>query len=624
MKRMFVLTALAALATPVQAQSFTVLGHRFGADALVAADGRLLVAPNGERMVRLAADRWMRAQGDATPQQWYDDAGRLLREDRGYTEYHTPFVLPQAAPGDPLWKAFIRADGEPTGGWGVVDALGQVRLPALNDGEWLPLAVPDRVLWHANSGALRFHDLHGQPVMELDERKAQWVAGPFAGRHVYVSCSVEVPTQCNVQNEAGKTLFADDIDALLPVSDGGWWLRQGELWRRVDAQGRATDAARYRQQGLYPRYRQYGGSAGRRDWPEQVSRHATGREKDTPEPGWLMADGRFTAQPTPRGRVRMDYCDGRWQVVHDDDASPPTEVPAALAAVLGEPDAEQRQAPPWRVHPATDDHPAAVRDCNGQLMFAPPNVDRLDAVGAGLLGTFVGESSPRLWWEGATAHTVPEGLAIDDDHVVPPLLLLWNQATGQNQLYNIALGKVIGRSVDGVEHMDARRVVFRREGRQGLMLADGSEPLPPRYLEILPWGEDRTLTRRYLEDGDEELTLLDADYTVLMRRRLAFTGVALETTWEGDVQGHAVARLNLGTMQLPDGPYFVQQWLDRNGQVLVSDVSCPAPGDDVLARGAGVMLGMGWRQDSAPQQPCRLPDALMPVLQGGDTTPAMR
>ena len=100
MKRMFVLTALAALATPVQAQSFTVLGHRFGADALVAADGRLLVAPNGERMVRLAADRWMRAQGDATPQQWYDDAGRLLREDRGYTEYHTPFVLPQAAPGD--------------------------------------------------------------------------------------------------------------------------------------------------------------------------------------------------------------------------------------------------------------------------------------------------------------------------------------------------------------------------------------------------------------------------------------------------------------------------------------------------------------------------------------------
>ncbi|WWW34464.1 hypothetical protein V8017_15685 [Stenotrophomonas rhizophila] len=77
-------------------------------------------------------------------------------------------------------------------------------------------------------------------------------------------------------------------------------------------------------------------------------------------------------------------------------------------------------------------------------------------------------------------------------------------------------------------------------------------------------------------------------------------------------------------MQLPDGPYFVQQWLDRNGQVLVSDVSCPAPGDDVLARGAGVMLGMGWRQDSTPQQPCRLPDALMPVLQGGDVAPAMR
>ncbi len=624
MKRMFVLTALAALATPVQAQSFTVLGNRFGGDALVTADGRLQVAPNGARMHRLAADRWMRAQGEATPQQWYDDAGRLLREDRGYTEYHAPFVLPQAAPGDPLWKAFIRADGDPVGGWGVVDALGHVRLPAFNDGEWLPLAAPDRVVWNARSGALRFHDLEGQPVMLLDERTAQWVAGPFVGRHVYVSCSVEVPTQCNVQNEAGTTVFADDIDALLPVSDGGWWLRQGELWRRVDAQGRATDAARYRQQGLYPRYRQYGGSAGRRDWPGQVSRHATGSEHDTPEPGWLMADGRFAPLPTPRGSVRMDYCGGRWWRVQDDAALPPTEVPAALAAVLDAPDAEQRQAPAWRVRAAADGRTAAVFDCKGQVMFAPSRVDRLDAVAGGLLGTFVGESSARLWWDGTTAHTVPEGLAIDDDHVVPPLLLLWNQATGQNQLYNIARGKVIGNAVDGVEHMDARRVVFRREGQQGLMLADGSEPLPPRYLEILPWGEDRTLTRRSLEDGDEELSLLDADYRVLMRRRLAFTGVALETTWQGNVQGQAVVRLNLGTMQLADGPYFVQQWLARDGQVLVSDVSCPAPGDDALARGAGVMLGKGWRQDSTPQQPCRLPDALMPVLQDGDVTPAMR
>jgi len=308
----------------------------------------------------------------------------------------------------------------------------------------------------------------------------------------------------------------------------------------------------------------------------------------------------------------------------DDDASPPTEVSAALVAVLDAPDAEQRQAPAWRVRAAADGRTAAVFDCKGQVMFAPSSVDRLDAVAGGLLGTFVGESSPRLWWDGTTAHTVPEGLAIDDDHVVPPLLLLWNQAIGQNQPYNIALGKVIGSAVDGVEHMDARRVVFRRERQQGLMLADGSEPLPPRYLEILPWGEDRTLTRRSLEDGDEELTLLDADYRVLMRRRLAFTGMALETTWQGNVQGQAVVRLNLGTMQLADGPYFVQQWLDRDGQVLVSDVSCPAPGDDVLARGAGVMLGKGWRQDSTPQQPCRLPNALMPVLQGGNVTPAMR
>ncbi len=235
MKRMFVVGALMSLAGGAPAQSFTVLGNSFGAEALVSIEGRLLVPPNGARMQRLSAGRWMRAQGPATPQQWYDDAGRLLREDRGYTEYQEPFVLPQAAPGDPLWKAFIKPDGEPTGGWGVVDALGQVRLPALKDGEWVPLAVPDRVLWNARSGPLRFHDLHGRAVMELDERQVQWVAGPFAGRHVYVACSVQVPEHCDVRDEDGTTVFSDDIDALLPVRDGGWWLRQGELWRRVDA-----------------------------------------------------------------------------------------------------------------------------------------------------------------------------------------------------------------------------------------------------------------------------------------------------------------------------------------------------------------------------------------------------
>jgi len=621
MKRMFVVGALMSLAGGAPAQSFTVLGNSFGAEALVSLDGRLLVPPNGARMHRLSADRWMRAQGPTTPQQWYDDAGRLLREDRGYTEYRERFVLPQAASGDPVWEAFIQADGEAAGGRGVVDALGQVRLPALKDGEWVPLAVPDRVLWNARSGPLRFHDLQGRAVMELDERQVQWVAGPFAGRHVYVACSVQVPEQCTVQDEGGTTLFSDDIDALLPVTDGGWWLRQGELWRRVDAQGRATDIARYRQDGLYPRYRQYGGTAGRRDWPEQVHRHATGSADDTPEPGWLMADGTFAAQ---HGAVRLDYCGGHWQALDQEGTNPPRAVPAALAAVLDAPDAQQRQAPPWRVRHATDTDTAAVLDCHGQVVFAPSNVDSFDPVGGGLLGTFVGESSPRLWWDGRTAYTVPAGMFIDDDHVSPPLLLLWEQAAGVNHLYNLERGRIVGRPFEGVVRMDGGRVVFRRDGQLGMMLPDGSEPAAPASFDILPWGTDRTWTRRYLDGGDEALTLLDANHQVLLRRRLLFSGVELQSTWQGDVERQPLTLLNLGTMRFADGEYFVQQWLDRNGQVLLSDISCPAPGDGPPSKGKGVLLGRGWRVDSVPTRPCTLPAALLPVLAGGDVTDAMR
>lgn len=627
MKRIVVLYALLSLATGVQAapaETFSALANNFSAEALIDVDGRLRVAPNGARLQRLSADRWLRMQGEGTPQQWFDDAGTLLREDAGYIQYGEPFAVPGQAVDQPLWQAFLMdADGVRRG-HAVVDALGQVRWPAAQEGQWQPLAVPDRVLWNANAGPLRFFDMAGHQVMAMDEHAWQWVAGPFPGRPVYVFCGVEDAATCRVQDERGTLLFADDIDALLPVSDGGWWLRQRDLWRRVDARGRSLDAARYQQGGLYPRFRQYGGSAGRRDWPEEVKRYATGSEQDTPERGWLLADGHFQALPAQDRRYRRDYCGGRWWVGDEDRSAPPQAVTDAVAAVFDAPDEAMRQAPPWRVRPADESRRAAVLDCAGRVVFEPPNVDDFDAVEGGLLGTFAGEQSPRLWWDGTAAHTVPDGLAIDDDHVVPPLLLLWDQDAGQHQLYNLDLGKGVGRRFDGVARMDAHRVVFRRDGQQGLMLADGSEPLPPMYLEILPWGEDRTWTRHYLDGGDEELTLLDAAFNVLMRRRLSFTGVKLETTWRGAVQGNAVTLLNLGTMQLADGPYFVQQWLDRNGQVLVSDISCPGPGDDVLARGAGVLLGKGWRVDSTPQQPCSLPNALMPVLQGGDVTPAMR
>ncbi|MEG2805188.1 hypothetical protein [Stenotrophomonas sp.] len=617
MKGMFVLCALLSLAPAVQAApggTLPVLANRFGAEALIDAEGRLLVAPNGARLQRLAADRWMRMQGEGTPQQWFDDGGALLREDAGYVEYGESFVLPGAAGASPLWQAFL-ADGKGVRlGRAVVDALGQVRWPALPDGQWAALAVPDRVLWTASSAPLRFFDLAGQPVMDVDEHAWQWVAGPFPGRPVYVLCAVEEDAPCRVMDEAGTVVFADHIDALLPVADGGWWLRQRDLWRRVDARGRPLDAVRYRQAGLYPRFRQYGGAAGPRDWPDEVTRLADGHGQGTPARGWLLADGRFQALP----RQRVAYCGGRWWIGEDEDGAPWQPLADAVAAVMRAPDEATRQAPPWRLRAASAGRGAAVLDCAGAVVFEPGRVERFDSVDGALLGTFAGEHAPRLWWDGRSAHEVPAGLAIDDDHLAPPLLLLRDQAAGRQHVYNLALGRVVGRSIEDAAQVDERAVVFRRDGQLGLMLADGREPLAADYLEILPWGEDRTWTRRALDEGGEELALLDADYHVLLRRHLAFSGVTLETTWQGAQPGHAVARLNLGTMPLPDGPYFVQQWVDRNGRVLVSDVSCPAAGADVLASGAGVLLGQGWRVDTTPAPPCRLPAALTPLLQGGD------
>ncbi len=184
MKRILVLCALLSLSlsTGVQAapaETFSALAHNFSAEALIDVDGRLRVAPNGARLHRLSADRWMRTQGQGTPQQWFDDAGTLLREDAGHIQYGERFVLPGQAADEPLWQAFMIDANGVRRGHAVVDALGQVRWPALQDGQWQTLAVPDRVLWNANAGPLRFFDMAGQQVMAMDEHAWQWVAGPF-------------------------------------------------------------------------------------------------------------------------------------------------------------------------------------------------------------------------------------------------------------------------------------------------------------------------------------------------------------------------------------------------------------------------------------------------------------
>lgn len=619
MKWMF---ACVALLLPWMAGAATATGafapdvEGFAGQPLIASDGRLLQAPNGARLRRLAENRWMRVGGASTPQQWFDDEGALLAQHAGYIEYRARWEPPAGLTGEPLWHAFLAdADGREQG-YGVVDARGQVRLPARQGtGRWEPLALADRAVWHSTDGTTLISDLQGHELLRVDAGTLRWVDGPYPGRDLLVLCDEAPGGTCEVRDGAGEAAFKGEIDALLPTDDGGWWLRERDVWQRVDARGTPMGPQRYHQHGAA--WLSRGSSQGAARYPLKVDRYATGTMDDTPEPGWLLADGRFVGLPGVGAREVVDYCPGRW-LLRDEAGS--GWIIDGRARVMARADGlgfnVHPQQPGWRLRSASAEHGAAVLGCDGQVVFEHAGVSAYRAVADGVIGELQGEHGARLWVDAQLRpRLLREGLRLQSEFIAPPLLVAAD-AQGAYHLYNSDRGQMVAEAFGHPDVLTSQLMVFLTDAGRGLMNADGRVLLPARYAQLGVFSPTRVWSRLDHAGNAVEFTLHDLDTGVHVQRHSSFAAAAAIPERDGGqfLPGHVA--LNLGTVTVQGGLYFVQQWLDPQGRTVLSAVRCPEPGDSLMAQGSAVLIGPDWRLHSDPGKPCTLPQPLVQLLAG--------
>lgn len=627
MVRMLMLAALAlpAVALAVQPQgAFAPEVEGMAGQPLVAADGRLLAAPNGARLHRLADNRWFREAAAGQPLQWFDDRGQLLAQRHGRLQYGAHWQPPVAAlDEEPLWHAWIDEGQGGRRGDAVVDARGQLRLPVMEAaGAWEPLPVAGRAVWQGESGVVRIHDLFaGRELLRLDGGPLRWVGGPFHDRDVFLLCQDPGASAepCVVRDGAGEVLFGGDIDALRPTTDGGWWLRQRDVWRRVDARGRSLGPERYQQTG--PGWMTRDAGAALADVPLQGIRYARGLASTGGEPGWMLGDGTFAAFPGEGQRDVVDYCPGRWLLRDGEGAG---WIIDARARVLARADGLGFSAHPrqtgWRLRTASAQHGAAVLDCDGNVLFEQTDVHAYRAVADGLVGELTGEQGARLWLDAQLRpHLLDAGLQLQEAHIAPPLLLA-RDGEGQHHLYNTERSRLVARNVGHPAQLFAHLLVYLdAAGRHGVLRADGEPLLDAVYAQVQVIDNERFWTRQPAADGSESLVLHDLDGRGLVRRRLAGGRLSAVAPREGGASVPGMVELTVGTLAVGSRLYFVRQWLDRDGRALVTAVQCPAPGDTLMAQGPAVLHGHDWTVQGDPAAPCIVPAALQPLLAGKDS-----
>lgn len=620
MKRMLLCCVMLATG-PAMADTgaFAVRAGGFQGEALVSTDGSLRVAPDGARLIPLAPGRWYRSDwyslagdGQVPRAQWFDDQGRLLHEFAGRIHYDD-----RLQGSEMLWRVEMRDAQERYLGTGVADAQGRVHFaPILESGEWRLLS-PDRVVWQGRDGGTRFFSLDGREVLRIDGPEI-WVGGPFGEQRVYVICADQETATCRIQDEAGTVLLSGDFDEARPAGDNGWWLRRLDTWMRVDAAGARVDPALYQGAALWPHYRLSARLDDDRTVPLEARRYARGLDSDTPERGWLLEDGRFAALPIRTNGVIVDYCPGRWLLRGEDGDEVIVDAQARVVGKARSLSFNTHPALPWRLRNAGDGAGAAILDCDGKVLFEQAGVVDYRAAASGVMGTLAGEQGPRLWL-GADLkpHLMPQGLRLHEDRIAPPLLVL-EDAEGHSHLYNITLGRVVAPAFGSVEALAADHMIFLRDGRYGMMLADGREVLAPDHAEILPLSNDRVWTRQYVgqdEAWQTRITLYDGDQSVLAQRTSESGGVKPVPVQDGGDRVPGMFEISFEYTDADGHAYRLQQWLDRNGVVRVSAVHCrPQEGD--AGEGQGVLLGQGWRVDSDPEHPCQLPAGVMQALQG--------
>jgi hypothetical protein len=589
--------------------------HAGGFPASGVADdrGRVLHLEAGQ-LRRLAPDRWVAIDFEGKSSIWFDNSGRVLAR-LGYVEIESePFQRnPDDPDQSPLWKIWSNDRVS------LIAADGELALPwQEGNGEWQATAHPGRILWVPRSGGEIFFDWSGRERLHLADEGPQRVSGPFPNRALYLLCDAVGKEPCRLRDEAGVTLFEAYIDDLRELDDGRWLARQGGVWRQFDAQGQPVGDSIYTDSRYSPRFRSAKTDSQALAWPIWITAYRLAEDgmtalPDTKAQGFMRRDGSF--HPVARANKAYELCPGTW-LVNDAAEEPTYWLVDDRGQGLGPmPDDgwQPVEGHPGRLIAHKEGRQEALVDCQGTRLFDDPQVRELESMGAGFAGTLADENGPRAWIDAQLRkHLLPEGSRIQQADADGGLLLV--QTEQGMRLYSLAQDGFVGEPFDHADGLSSHGVIFNRGGYYGLMDGRGRELLAAEYYEVTLWGDDRIWSRRYLGDGIEGSVTSLHDGTGRVLGTWQDASVELVPTLRGDTDTQAVTHLIGKTYLTEQGAYFPQQWLDRNGRVLMTALTCP--GKDlasVLADGPGLLESQGQEPRHHGGQ-CVMPQAIRKAI----------
>ncbi|MES2821107.1 MAG: hypothetical protein V4812_19195 [Pseudomonadota bacterium] len=582
-----------AIREPPQRTLFEFHASGFNATGVADSQGRVLHLEAAQPR-RLAPDRWVAIDLEDDSSVWFDDSGRVLAR-LSYAEIDSqPFQRnPDDPDQSPLWKIWSNDRVS------LVTADGSLPLPWQDGhGDWQATAHPGRIVWAPRSGGEVVFDWRGRERLRLTDEGPRRVSGPFPNRALYLLCDDARATPCALRDEDGATLFEAPIDELRELDNGRWLARQGEAWRQLDARGQPVGDRLYTDSQHSPRFRTPETDSQALAWPIWITAYGLAEDGISALPlteaqGFMRRDGSF--HPVAGAQGAYELCPGTWRV--NDAAEEPRywlvdDQGQPLGPMLDD-GWQPVEGHPDRLIAYKEGRQEALVDCRGKRLFEDPRVRELDVMGAGFAGILADEQAPRVWIDAQLRqHLLPEGSRIQQADPDGGLLLV-QQEQGM-RLYNLAQEAFVGEVFDHAQDLTSRGVIFNREGYYGLMDGQGRELLAPEYYEVLLWGDDRIWSRRYLADGVEGSVSRLHDGTGRVLGRWEDMSIELLPTWLGDADTRAVSHLVGKTFLTEQGAYFPQQWVDRDGVVLMTALTCP--GEDlasVLADGPALLESQG-------------------------------
>lgn len=593
-------------------QTFVLQASGFESGLVANDQGRLIQEWPG-RPQQIAPDRWLVVDFERSSSVWFDDAGRVslkgpyveLRSDAAFDRHpDDPDPTPLFSTWSRAGTALLRADGSTFVDWQP------------GSGEWAITAHPQRYIWRSRETGERIFDARGQLRMQLAKGELR-AAGPFPERTQYLVCDLDPGTPCALRDEAGKTLWTEHIDNLIPLNNGGWLGLQGRAWRRLDAGGQLTgDRALIYAVGYSSARSRSPASEDVGTWPRWATEYHVIREdaegifadEADAVDGLMYPDGRFLA--IAGATSGEEVCPGIWRARMGDAGD---KLVDANGQILGPFNAyawkEVEGRPELRQAIAEDGQETLV-DCRGKLLVQTPPLRQLSAEATGFFGTLDGESRPRLWLDAALGqHLLPNGTWIDQVSADGALLLVRIDAEG-SRMYHVKQGRFVGGTIKSAHALLPGGVVFLRDGYYGFMDADGVERLPARYTAITAWGEDRLWTSRYLDnDAPGRITTLHRmDGSVVaswLNASMNDSPILRSLPNQG-----SLTELIGPTFERPDGEYLGQQWVDRNGRTLFLSLHCQRGSREIDGGVIEPLTGSARRQGTD----CTIPDDIRAAM----------